>query len=114
MKIRVDIKKRVLFSALTASIVVALLSGCSNKPTPTSTTTPQSSTSNTPVAAEAPAGGKLRVGIISDFGTLDPSKSTRLIDEELYNNIYDPMVKLSTDGKFLPGLATKWTISDDG
>jgi peptide/nickel transport system substrate-binding protein len=114
MKIRVDIKKRVLFSALTASIVVALLSGCSNKPTPSSTTTPQSSTSNTPVAAEAPAGGKLRVGIISDFGTLDPSKSTRLIDEELYNNIYDPMVKLTPDGKFIPGLATKWTISEDG
>jgi peptide/nickel transport system substrate-binding protein len=114
MKIRVDIKKKVLFSALTASIMVSLLSGCGSKTDSSSTTTPKSSTSTTPAAAGATSGGKLNVGIVSDFRTLDPSKSTSLIDEELYNNIYDPMVKLSPDGKFLPGLATKWTISDDG
>jgi peptide/nickel transport system substrate-binding protein len=112
MKISV-IKKRVLFSALTASIMVALLYGCSNTKTPTSTTS-QATTSSAPIAAEGTAGGKLRVGIITDFGTLDPAKSTRLIDEELYNNIYDPMIKITPDGKFIPGLSTKWTISDEG
>jgi peptide/nickel transport system substrate-binding protein len=86
MKMRVDIKKRVLYPTLTASIIVALLSGCSNTTAPASTT-PQSSTSSTPKAAEGPSGGKLRVGIITDFGTMDPAKSTLLIDEELYNNI---------------------------
>src|ERR1700730_13290323 len=45
---------------------------------------------------------------------MDPARSTSLTDEELYNNIYDPMVKLTPEGKFIPGLSTKWTISEDG
>jgi peptide/nickel transport system substrate-binding protein len=114
MKMRVDFKKRVLFPTLTASIIVALLSGCSNTTAPASTTpTPQASTSSSPKAAEGPSGGKLRVGIITDFSTMDPAKSTTLIDEELYNNIYDDLVMVTPDGKLIPGLATKWTISDD-
>jgi peptide/nickel transport system substrate-binding protein len=112
MKLRAHIKKRFLFPTLTASIIIALLSGCSSTSAPTSST--QSSTSPGPNASAAASGGKLRVGIITDFGTLDPARSTRLIDEELYNNIYDPLVKLTPDGKFIPGLATKWTISEDG
>ncbi|NHN34076.1 ABC transporter substrate-binding protein [Paenibacillus agricola] len=111
MKLKTNIRKRLLFPTLTASILVGILSGCMN--TPAAST----STQSTPTAGQATtaaSGGKLRVGIITDFGTLDPAKSTRLIDEELYNNIYDPMVKLTPDGKFLPGLATKWTISEDG
>jgi peptide/nickel transport system substrate-binding protein len=112
MKLRVDIKKRVLFPTLTASIIVALLSGCSNTSSPAATT-PKASTSSSPTAAEGPSGGKLRVGIITDFSTMDPAKSTTLIDEELYNNIYDDLIMVTPDGKLIPGLATKWTISDD-
>jgi peptide/nickel transport system substrate-binding protein len=112
MKLRVDIKKRVLFPTLTASIIVALLSGCSNTSSP-AVTTPKASTSSSPTAAEGPSGGKLRVGIITDFSTMDPAKSTTLIDEELYNNIYDDLIMVTPDGKLIPGLATKWTISDD-
>jgi peptide/nickel transport system substrate-binding protein len=108
MTMQMNMKKRWLLPVIAASIVASLLSSCTT-PAPSSSST----TSSTEQTAAA-AGGKLRVGIISDFGTLDPARSTRLIDEELYNNIYDPLVKLTPDGKFLPGLATKWTISEDG
>ncbi|MEK3724741.1 ABC transporter substrate-binding protein [Paenibacillus sp. FSL H8-0034] len=107
MKLKADIKKRFLLPSLSAFLVVTLLSGCS------SATDPSTASSAQPAPADA-SGGKLRVGTITDFGTLDPAKSTRLIDEELYNNIYDPMVKLTPDGKFIPGLSTKWTVSEDG
>jgi peptide/nickel transport system substrate-binding protein len=107
MKLKIYFNKRVLFLTVIASITIALLSGCGNTPASTSS-------SLAPQSAEAPTGGKLKVGVAKDFSTMDPAKSTSLTDEELYNNIYDPMVKLTPDGKFIPGLATKWTISEDG
>jgi len=112
MNKRVDFKKRALIPALTASILVAMVSACSNTAAP-STSAPQGSASSA-AAAESPSGGKLRVGIVTDFGTLDPAKSTLLIDEELYNNIYDDLIMVTPDGKLVPGLAAKWNISDDG
>jgi peptide/nickel transport system substrate-binding protein len=82
-------------------------------------TPPPSSSTQSPSLPEQKAsvtslGGKLRVGIAREFSTMDPAMSTSLIDEELYNNIYDPMVKLTPEGKFIPGLSTKWTISENG
>ncbi|MFC0333829.1 ABC transporter substrate-binding protein [Paenibacillus sepulcri] len=105
MKSRINPDKRILIPILLAVMITFLLSGCGGEAAPVS---------NVPETSAEAAGGKLRVGTISDFGTLDPARSTRLIDEELYNNIYDPMVKLTPDGKFIPGLSTEWKVSDDG
>ncbi|MFC6333692.1 ABC transporter substrate-binding protein [Paenibacillus septentrionalis] len=92
------------------AIVMLFTAACGNSSTKTNETNDSSNADG----SEAVAGGLLKVGVISDFGTLDPARSTRLIDEELYNNIYDPLVKLTPDGQFIPGLATEWEISGDG
>lgn len=111
MKSRMVQKKKIAFTTAIVCIVISLLAACSNGNNNTSAVNPADSGDE---GTQAISGGTLRVGIISDFGTLDPARSTRLIDEELYNNIYDPLVKLTPDGQFIPGLSTKWTISDDG
>jgi peptide/nickel transport system substrate-binding protein len=100
MNLITDIKRRFLFPTLTTLIIVVLLSGCMNTPVPSSSTqSPSSPEKNASVTA---LGGKLRVGIAREFSTMDPARSTSLIDEEMYNNIYDPLVKLTPEGKFNP------------
>lgn len=42
-------------------------------------------------------------------GQIDPYQSTWLID----SLITDPLVVMAPDGKFVPGLATEWSVSED-
>lgn len=43
-------------------------------------------------------------------GQIDPYQSTWLVD----SLITDPLVVLAPDGTYVPGLATDWSVSDDG
>ena len=51
------------------------------------------------VAPAAPAGspqtgGRLRVGLNADFTTLDPHLSTAAVDRQVYQSIYNTLVRL--------------------
>jgi len=54
-------------------------------------------------------GGNISVGLQSDVVTLDPLKSTALVDRQVMLNIYDTLVGLSPQGQLVPDLATSWT-----
>ncbi|MEZ4500974.1 MAG: ABC transporter substrate-binding protein [Thermomicrobiales bacterium] len=63
----------------------------------------------------AQAGSSLKIarGQVSD--TLDPqSTSGLLVAHEIMWQIYDSLIYLHEDGTVHPGLATEWTISEDG
>jgi peptide/nickel transport system substrate-binding protein len=63
----------------------------------------------------AQEGTNLRIarGQVSD--TLDPQKTSGLlVAHEVMWQIYDSLIYLHEDGTVHPGLATEWTISDDG
>ncbi len=54
-------------------------------------------------------GGTLNVAIDSDVVTLDPLKSTALVDRQVMLNMYDTLVRVDVQNKIQPDLATSWT-----
>lgn len=54
-------------------------------------------------------GGTLNVGLDSDVVTLDPLKSTALVDREAMFNIYDTLVRIDEKNVVQPDLATSWS-----
>ena len=64
----------------------------------------------------APArGGKLVVCQPAEPPGLDPTANTAAaIDRVVYANIYEGLVKVNSEGQFIPGLATQWVVSADG
>jgi peptide/nickel transport system substrate-binding protein len=87
---------RTAFALLTVvmSLVLAL-AGCGSGGTPTT---------------KSKAGGTINVGLTSDVVTLDPLKSTALVDREVMYNIYDTLVTVDAKNSIIPDLATKWTF----
>jgi len=60
-------------------------------------------------------GGNLVVALPNEPPGLDPTSGTSaVIDRVVYANIYEGLVKVDSQGRFVPGLATRWEISEDG
>lgn len=60
-------------------------------------------------------GGRLVVGQPAEPPGLDPTANTAAaIDRVVYANIFEGLVKVNSNGEFVPGLAEKWDISPDG
>lgn len=59
-------------------------------------------------------GGALTVGLDTDAVTLDPLKSTALVDRQVMLNIYDTLVRVDEKNNVQPDLATSYTPSADG
>jgi peptide/nickel transport system substrate-binding protein len=54
-------------------------------------------------------GGDISVGINSDVVTLDPLKSSALVDEQVMFNMYDTLTRVDQNNKIVPDLATSWS-----
>ena len=60
-------------------------------------------------------GGDLVVALPNEPPGLDPTSGTSaVIDRVVYANIYEGLVKVDSQGQFVPGLATRWEVSEDG
>jgi peptide/nickel transport system substrate-binding protein len=46
--------------------------------------------------------------------TLDPQKSDTAVSDQILRYVGDPLIYLAPNGHYVPGLATHWTISNDG
>ena len=63
-------------------------------------------------AAERRKPGGLPTGRTARTG---PHRNTAAaIDRVVFSNIYEGLIKVDRNGKFIPGLATKWEVSPDG
>ncbi len=80
--------------ALLCTLILAACGGETNQP-------------NT--AAKTKTGGDISVGLNADVVTLDPLKSTALVDRQVMLNLYDTLVKISPQNTILPDLATSWS-----
>jgi ABC-type dipeptide transport system, periplasmic component len=87
-------------------ISFASLTGCGEKSSGNNTSTKenQSSTKKDSVT----------LVLDTDVATFDPSNSASLDDSQVYVNIYDQLVNVDKDGKFVPVLAESWDVSTDG
>ncbi|WP_235845881.1 ABC transporter substrate-binding protein [Dictyobacter aurantiacus] len=65
--------------------------------------------STTQQTSQSKSGGDLSVGLASDVVTLDPLKSTALVDRQVMLNIYDTLVRVDAQNNIQPDLATSWT-----
>ncbi|MDR7544904.1 MAG: ABC transporter substrate-binding protein [Armatimonadota bacterium] len=59
-------------------------------------------------------GGTLRIGMQTDPVGLDPHLSTATATKNMIEHIYDTLVFVSPEGRFIPGLAESWRTSQDG
>lgn len=63
----------------------------------------------------AEAAGVLTIGRREDSTTFDPIKTAQNIDNWVFSNVYDVLVRVDKTGtKLEPGLAESWTTSQDG
>ncbi len=63
----------------------------------------------------ADAAGVLTIGRREDGTTFDPIKTAQNVDNWVFSNVFDVLVRVDKSGtKLIPGLAESWTISDDG
>jgi len=55
----------------------------------------------------------IRIGLQEDIGTLDPARSSQLVDRIVFASLCNSLVDISPDLKIVPKLATSWTQSAD-
>ena len=59
-------------------------------------------------------GGTWTIAVTEEPDTLDPHKSTTALSGAILRYVGDPLIAKDPEGKYVPGLAKKWTVSPDG
>ena len=59
-------------------------------------------------------GGNITIGITQDLDSLDPHKAVAAGTKEVLYNIFEGLITVSKDGRFVPAVAESYTISEDG
>lgn len=67
-----------------------------------------------PTAAAPKTDAVINIALNADPPKLDPHQSTALVDRQVFTSLFDKLVEIDKDLKFVPMLADKWQISDDG
>ncbi len=95
-------KKRILALVLLVGLLGTVLCGCGG--------------SSKEQAEETRASAnELVVGIAQDLDdSLDPHKAVAAGTKEVMFNVFEGLVKVSSDGSLIPAVAEKYTISEDG
>jgi ABC-type oligopeptide transport system substrate-binding subunit len=53
-------------------------------------------------------------GAAGDPETLDPQKTSTVVESDVLNELYEGLVTLDAKGEIVPGVAESWTVSPDG
>ena len=93
-------------TGVTSALVLAALTACSAG---SSTVAPTGGASGGSTGASNITVGLVLEPASLDFTTVDGAA----IPQVLLTNVYETLVKQDQDGKIVPGLASKWTVSDD-
>lgn len=110
-------KKRILAVFLGLAMLACLLSACGGA----TTEVPGSSDETTASSGEAQTSGGERasaneiiVGIPQDLDSLDPYQMGTAGTREVLFNVFEGLVKLSSDGSYVDAVASSHSISEDG
>ena len=103
-------KKRVLAITLVLALALTLLAGCGKSSTPVAATTADTPTASD--AAERP--NELSIGVAQDFDSLDPHHATAAGTKEVLFNVFEGLVKPTSEGQLVPAVASDVKVSDDG
>ena len=112
-------KKR--FLALILVLTLSVLPACGK--TAESGTNPASTPAPTEAPAPAPteavktgraATNELNIGIAQDFDSLDPHTMTAAGTKEVLFNVFEGLVKPTSEGEIVPAVASEIVKSEDG
>jgi len=67
----------------------------------------------TVLTTSAACAAVINISLDDDPGKLDPSQSSMITERMVYQSIFDKLVDLDENGKIVPMLAQRWTVSDD-
>ena len=100
-------KKLISFFMILQIVTAVALCGCTGG---TNGGDPEQKSSDSSVKY----GGKITVGITQDLDSLDPHKAVAAGTEEVLINIFDGLIKVASNGDFVPAVASSYEISEDG
>jgi len=103
-------KKKVLAITLVLALALTLLAGCGKSSAPAAATTTETPTASD--AAERP--NELSIGVAQDFDSLDPHHATAAGTKEVLFNVFEGLVKPTSEGQLVPAVASDVNVSDDG
>lgn len=100
--------KRALLLLAVAAMLPVSLYGC------TGDTENSASPTASAQSGEPSNGGSVTVGIAQDLDSLDPHKAVAAGSSEVLFNIFEGLMKASSDGGVIPAVASDYEVSDDG
>lgn len=112
--------KRIISLVLAMAMMLVMLAGCSSKEgtTTASTQTGENTTTGAAGTTEGTEGKNIRTDLVTaepaDIVTWDPAESTDSYSNKVINMVFDTLIDMDAESNFIPGLATEWTVSDDG
>lgn len=101
-------KKLISFFMILQIVIAAALCGCTGG---TNGDGPEQQSGSD---SSVKYGGKITVGITQDLDSLDPHKAVAAGTEEVLINIFDGLIKVASNGDFVPAVASAYEISEDG
>lgn len=111
-------KKKQLLSGVMALLLSASLCACGGSKTAGGTSeaageSSEAETSNTLSEGTPVPGGSVVYGMTQDLASLDPHVDTDAGTRDVVFNLYEGLVKPTSDGGFIAAVASDYTISDD-
>ena len=111
-------KKKQLLSGVMALLLSASLCACGGSKTAEGTSeaageSSEAETSNTLSEGTPVPGGSVVYGMTQDLASLDPHVDTDAGTRDVVFNLYEGLVKPTSDGGFIPAVASDYPISDD-
>ena len=111
-------KKKQLLSGVMALLLSASLCACGGSKTAEGTSeaageSSEAETSNTLSEGTPVPGGSVVYGMTQDLASLDPHVDTDAGTRDVVFNLYEGLVKPTSDGGFIQAVASDYTISDD-
>ena len=111
-------KKKQLLSGVMALLLSASLCACGGSKTAEGTSeaageSSKAETSNTLSEGTPVPGGSVVYGMTQDLASLDPHVDTDAGTRDVVFNLYEGLVKPTSDGGFIPAVASDYIISDD-
>ena len=111
-------KKKQLLSGVMALLLSASLCACGGSKTAEGTSeaageSSEAETSNTLSEGTPVPGGSVVYGMTQDLASLDPHVDTDAGTRAVVFNLYEGLVKPTSDGGFIPAVASDYIISDD-
>lgn len=91
-----------------------LLAGCGSNNSSSSEAESTKTESTTTETSSSVDKTTLVVGLDDDPPQLDPHFSTAAVDRQVYHSIYDKLIDIDEELNFVPMLAEKWDITEEG